>query len=77
MAHPNHKAKHVESRAAKMVREIFESGRPITYIRSSEEQRVARVLREVGERIGAHGFSIKKFQIRKNLFPETTSQTLP
>jgi SpoVK/Ycf46/Vps4 family AAA+-type ATPase len=52
MAHPNHKAKHVESRAAKMVREIFESGRPITYIRSSEEQRVARVLREVGERIG-------------------------
>ena len=37
----------VESRAAKMVREIFESGRPLTYIRSSEEQRVARVLREV------------------------------
>src|SRR5580704_4726174 len=37
-----------ESRAAKMVREIFESGRPLTYIRSSEEQRVGRVLREVG-----------------------------
>src|ERR1017187_2912549 len=36
-----------ESRAAKMVREIFESGRPLTYIRSSEEQRVGRVLREV------------------------------
>jgi len=30
-----------------MVREIFESGRPLTYIRSSEEQRVGRVLREV------------------------------
>src|SRR5277367_5211668 len=36
-----------ESRAARMLREIFESGRPLTYIRSSEEQRVARVLREV------------------------------
>ncbi len=32
----------MESRAAKTVREIFESGRPLTYIRSSEEQRVAR-----------------------------------
>ena len=39
--------KSAESRAAKTVREIFESGRPLTYIRSSEEQRVARVLREV------------------------------
>jgi SpoVK/Ycf46/Vps4 family AAA+-type ATPase len=39
--------KSVESRAAKMVREIFESGRPLTYIRTSEEQRVARVLSEI------------------------------
>jgi ATPase family associated with various cellular activities (AAA) len=38
-----------ESRAAKIVREVFESGRPLTYIRSAEEQRVARVLREVGQ----------------------------
>jgi len=38
----------VESRAAKMLREAFQSGRPLTYIRSSEEQRIARVLREVG-----------------------------
>jgi SpoVK/Ycf46/Vps4 family AAA+-type ATPase len=37
----------VESRAAKTIREIFESGRPLTYILSSEEQRVARVLKEV------------------------------
>ena len=28
-----------ESRAAKMIREVFESGRPLTYIRSAEEQR--------------------------------------
>jgi SpoVK/Ycf46/Vps4 family AAA+-type ATPase len=41
----------VESRAAKMVREVFESGRPLTYIRSAEEQRVGRVLREVGARM--------------------------
>ncbi len=40
-----------ESRAAKMVREVFESGRPLTYIRSAEEQRVARVLAEAGYRL--------------------------
>src|SRR5947207_100723 len=37
-----------ESRAAKTIREVFESGRPLTYIRSSEEHRAGRVLREVG-----------------------------
>jgi hypothetical protein len=41
----------IESRAAKTIREIFESGRPLTYIRSSEEQRVASILREVGHRL--------------------------
>ena len=41
----------MESRAAKTVREIFESGRPLTYIRSSEEQRVARVLNEVSQKL--------------------------
>jgi SpoVK/Ycf46/Vps4 family AAA+-type ATPase len=30
-----------------MIREVFESGRPLTYIRSAEEQRVGIVLREV------------------------------
>ena len=35
------------SRAAKTVREIFLSGRPLTYIRSAEEQRVVLILREV------------------------------
>src|SRR5271154_5298259 len=44
-------ASSVESRASKMVREIFESGRPLTYIRSPEEQRVGRGLREVGGRL--------------------------
>ena len=44
-----------ESRAAKMLREVFESGRPLTYIRSAEEQRVGNVLREVGR--GLAGFA--------------------
>jgi SpoVK/Ycf46/Vps4 family AAA+-type ATPase len=37
----------MESRAATAIRDIFHSGRPLTYIRTSEEQRVARLLREV------------------------------
>ena len=41
----------IESRAAKTIREIFESGRPLTYIRSAEEQRIAKILREVAARI--------------------------
>src|ERR1035438_621187 len=42
-----------ESRAARMLREVFESGRPLTYVRTSEEQRAGRVLREVGLRLFA------------------------
>jgi SpoVK/Ycf46/Vps4 family AAA+-type ATPase len=40
-----------ESRAAKILREVFESGRPLTYVRTSEEQRAGRVLREVALRL--------------------------
>ncbi|MGD0671076.1 MAG: AAA family ATPase [Candidatus Binatus sp.] len=43
----------VESRAAKTLREIFQSGRPLTYIRSAEEQRIGRLLREVGRTLYA------------------------
>jgi SpoVK/Ycf46/Vps4 family AAA+-type ATPase len=50
MAHPPQPPP-PESRAAKMLREVFESGRPLTYVRSSEEQRVGSVLREVGLRL--------------------------
>src|SRR5260370_6193419 len=42
-----------ESRAAKILREVFESGRPLTYVRTSEEQRAGRVLREAGLRLFA------------------------
>jgi hypothetical protein len=40
-----------ESRASKLIREIFESGRPLTYIRTAEEQRVAAILQEVARRL--------------------------
>jgi len=36
------------SRAAKTFRDIFNSGRPLTWVRSSEEQRVGNVLRGMG-----------------------------
>ncbi|HUI78622.1 MAG TPA: AAA family ATPase [Bryobacteraceae bacterium] len=41
----------IESRAARTIREIFASGRPLAYIRSSEEQRVARLLDSMGLRV--------------------------
>ena len=41
-----------ESRASKLIREIFESGRPLTYIRTAEEQRVGNILQEVAGRLG-------------------------
>ena len=37
------------SRAAQSIRELFESGRPLIYIRTSEEQRVASALLEVSD----------------------------
>jgi SpoVK/Ycf46/Vps4 family AAA+-type ATPase len=41
-----------ESRAAQTLREIFQSGRPLTYVRSAEERRVENILREVSPRLG-------------------------
>jgi hypothetical protein len=40
-----------ESRAAKTISGILQSGRPLTYIRSVEEQRVAKLLREVASNL--------------------------
>ncbi len=42
-----------ESRAAKTIREVFESGRPLTYILSPEEQRIGKILREVSLNLAA------------------------
>lgn len=36
-----------ESRAAKTLREVFQSGRPLTYVHTTEEQRVSHALRDV------------------------------
>ena len=52
MEHPT-KPPYLESRAAKILREVFESGRPLTYVRSAEEHRVGSVLREVGLHLSA------------------------
>ena len=55
------------SRAAKMVREIFESGRPLTYIRSSEEQRVAKVLREVAVGLAANAVPVWTWSLTEGM----------
>jgi hypothetical protein len=44
-----------ESRAAAQLREIFESGRPIAYIRTSEEFRIERLIREVAQQLRGPG----------------------
>ena len=41
-----------ESRAAQTIREAMETGRPLVYIRSSEEQRIARILADISRRSG-------------------------
>ncbi len=51
MEHPA-KPQSAESRAAKTIREVFASGRPLTYILSSEEKRVGRLLQSVAATLG-------------------------
>ena len=43
------------SRAAQLIREAMQSGRPLIYIHSPEEQRVVRLLAEVGRSLSASG----------------------
>lgn len=43
-----HALQHRESRAAKVFREVFESGRPLTFVLTAEERRVGQALREAG-----------------------------
>jgi hypothetical protein len=38
-----------------MIHQVFESGRPLTYIRSAEEKRITKILAEVGERLSGAG----------------------
>src|SRR5689334_10608342 len=71
----------VESRAAKMVREVFESGRVLTYIRTTEEQRVAGLLKEVSLRLHASKpvniwtWSLTEGMHREDGAPEAGTQT--
>ena len=47
-----------ESRASRLIREIFESGRPLTYIHTSEERRVAHLLNVAGNALPVWTWSI-------------------
>lgn len=64
-----------ESRAAKMLREVFESGRPLTYIRSAEEMRVGRVLREVAGTVPVWTWSMTEGMRRDGQTIESGTET--
>ena len=69
-----------ESRAAKVFRDIFESGRPLLYVRSAEEQRVGRVLREAGQKlldsapVPVWTWSLTEGLLRQDGAPQTGTQ---
>lgn len=51
-----------------MLREVFESGRPLTYVRSAEEQRVGTVLREVARRFpGSTGLPVWTWSLTQGM----------
>lgn len=56
-----------ESRAARALRDAFESGRPLTYIQSTEEQRVGRVLHEVASRMDSPGLPVWTWTLTEGL----------
>ena len=56
-----------ESRASRMLREVFESGRPLTYVRTSEEQRAGNVLREAGQRLTGAGVPVWSWSLTTGL----------
>ena len=59
-----------ESRAAKMLREIFESGRPLTYLRTSEEQRAGSILREAGQRTAGRAIPVWTWSLTSGLLDD-------
>jgi SpoVK/Ycf46/Vps4 family AAA+-type ATPase len=56
-----------ESRASRTIREIFQSGRPAAYIRSSEERRAALLLREVAGRLAEPAPQIWQWTLTEGL----------
>ena len=61
------KAASQESRASRTIREIFESGRAIAYIRSSEEQRAAALVHEVAQRLPAPAPQVWQWTLTEGL----------
>jgi AAA+ superfamily predicted ATPase len=70
----------VENRAARTIWEIFQSGRPLTYIRTAEEQRVGAILREIGQKRFASPVPLWTWSLTEGLrrsqdAPEAGTQT--
>ena len=61
------KAASRESRASRTIREIFESGRTVAYVRSSEERRLAALVREVAQRLPAPAPQVWQWTLTEGL----------
>ncbi len=66
-----------ESRAAQTIWDIFQSGRPLVYIRSAEEQRVARILQEVALRRFTPPVPVWTWSLTEGLPPQSTQPPTP
>ena len=64
-----------ESRASTVIREIFESGRPLTYIHTSEERRVARLLHSAANGLPVWTWSVTEGLRRGELPAESGTQS--
>ncbi len=56
-----------ESRSSRTIREVFESGRTVAYIRSSEERRSSALLREVADRLPAPAPQVWQWTLTEGL----------
>ena len=61
-----------ESRAARTLREIYESGRPLAYVRSSEELRIGRLLAALGLPVWTWSLTDGLHQAGESPVPGTT-----
>jgi SpoVK/Ycf46/Vps4 family AAA+-type ATPase len=66
----------IESRATKTIREIFESGRPMVYVRTAEEQRVARALEHVALTLSADPVPIFTWTLTEGMAGEYVPGTI-
>ena len=58
-----------ESRAARELREIFESGRPLVYVKSAEEERVGRLLRAAAESVFPESIPVWTWSLTEGMRP--------